>query len=60
MLLAEVSVTIFGEISILWHNFKNIGQIFEALFSIWQNVIPTLVKCYAFGQVFIVVDVKIL
>ena len=33
MLLAEVSVTIFGEISILWHNFKNIGQIFEALFS---------------------------
>ena len=42
------SVTRFGEILPLWHNFKSIGQIFEGLFSIWQIIILTLAKmlCY--------------
>ena len=41
------SVTRFGEILPLWHNFKSIGQIFEGLFSIWQNVDHTVAKmCY--------------
>ena len=33
------SVTRFGEILPLWHNFKSIGQIFEALYSIGQILI---------------------
>ena len=55
-----VSVTRFGKISALWHNFKSLGQIFEGLFSIWQNYILSLAKCYAIGQDFIAVDGHIL
>ena len=41
------SVTRFCEISPLWHNFKVLGK-FLCVFSIWQNVDPTLAKmsCY--------------
>ena len=38
------SVTRFGEILPLWHNFKSIGQIFEGLFSIWQIIISNFGK----------------
>ena len=51
----EASVTRFGEISPLWHDFKNLRQIIDALFSIWQNFNLTLGKI-AIGQVFIVTD----
>ena len=42
------SVTRFGEIVPLWHNFKSLGQFRLGLFSIWQNVYLTLAKmlCY--------------
>ena len=68
-------MTGFGEISPLWHNFKTIGQIFDAFVSIWKKFIPTLAKFYSYfgkilfllwqknysiGQVFIVVDIQIL
>ena len=54
----ESSVTRFGEMSPLWHNFKSFGQF---LAFIWQNVIFTLVKCHPIGQVvFIVADSHIL
>ena len=53
-------MTRFGKISALWHNFKSLGQIFEGLFSIWQNYILSLAKCYAIGQDFIAVDGHIL
>ena len=36
------SVTRFGEILPLLHNFKSFGQYFEGLFSIRQNRDPTL------------------
>ena len=54
------SVTIFGEISPLRHNFKNLGHIFEGLFSVWQNFDPILAKKFTLGQVFIAVDGQIL
>ena len=38
------TATRFSEISPLRHNFKSLGQIFESLFSIWQNVNLTLTK----------------
>ena len=44
LVVVVVSVTRFGKISPLWHNFKSIGQIFASLFSIWQNVNLTLAK----------------
>ena len=53
------SVTRFGEITPLWHNYKRFGQFFEALFSIWHNFDPTLAKI-AIGQVFIVIDVLVI
>ena len=53
-------MTRFGEISPFWHNLKSLGQIFEGLFSIWQNIDPCVVKMsYTIGQVFIVVDGQI-
>ena len=47
-LMVSSSVTRFGEILPLWHNFKSLGQIFEGLFSIWQSFNLTLAKmlCY--------------
>ena len=56
----QSSVTIFGEISPLWHNFKSLEQIFEGLFCIWQDFYPTLAKSHALGQVFIAADGQIL
>ena len=53
-------MTRFGEISPLWHNFKNLGHIFEGLISLWQNVDPTVAKMFTLGQVFIAVDGLIL
>ena len=35
------SVTRFATISPLWHEFKSLVQMFEGLFSIWQNFDPT-------------------
>ena len=49
----ETSVTRFGEFSPLWHNFTSHGQIFEAFFSIIQNLILLWQKCFAIGQFFI-------
>ena len=48
LVVVVVSVTRFGKIPPLWHNFKSLGQIFASLFSIWQNVNLTLAKtlCY--------------
>ena len=40
------SVTRFGKISPLWHNFKSLGEIFQGLFSIWQNFDPTVGKMF--------------
>ena len=51
-------MTRLGKISPLRHNFKNLGHIFEGLFSVWQNVDPTVGK--TLGQVFIAVDGQIL
>ena len=42
----ETSVTRFGEILPLWHNFKNLEDIFEGLISVWQNVDPTVAKMF--------------
>ena len=43
---ANRSVTRFGEISQLWHNFKSLGQMFEGLFSTGQNFDPTVAKMF--------------
>ena len=40
----KISVTRFAKISPLWHDFKNLGQIIEGLFSIWQKFNLTLAK----------------
>ena len=42
----ESSVTRFGEISPLWHNFKNLWDIFEGLFCAWENVDPGVAKMF--------------
>ena len=39
-------MTRFGEILPLWHNFKNLEDIFEGLISVWQNVDPTVAKMF--------------
>ena len=53
-------MTRLGKISPLRHNFKNLGHIFEGLFSVWQNFDPILAKKFTLGQVFIAVDGQIL
>ena len=39
----ESSVTIFGEISQLWHNVYALGETFEGLFRLWQIFYPSVV-----------------
>ena len=39
------SETRLGEFTPLWHYFKNIWAFLEGLFSIWQNLSPTLANC---------------
>ena len=55
-MMQTFSVTRFGEIVPIWYNFKSLGQKFEGLFSIWQNVDPTEAQCFTIGQFFIVAD----
>ena len=50
------SVTRFGEISPLWHDYKIIGQFFKVYLVFGKMLILLWQKCYAIGQVFIVVD----
>ena len=38
------SVTTFGDFSPLWQNIQSLGQVFQGLFTIWQNFGPTLVN----------------
>ena len=42
------SVTRFGKISPLWHNFKSLGQFFEGLISIWKKFNLTLAKMLSY------------
>ena len=52
-----LSVTRFGEILPLWHNFQKSWAHFVGLFSIWQNFDPTEAKVFKLFilQVFVVV-----
>ena len=56
----QCSVTRFGKISPPSKNLKVFGPFLEGLFSIGENVEPTLGKIYAFGQISIVVYGQIL
>ena len=47
-----ISVTRLGKNSPLCLSFNFPGQMFEGLFSIWQNFDPTLVNCPSFGAHF--------
>ena len=40
--ISRISVTRFGEISPFWQNLQSLGQFFEGLFTIWENLGPTL------------------
>ena len=44
--MSGFSATRFGEISPFWHNLKSLGQIFDGLFSIWQNFDHTVAKMF--------------
>ena len=45
---ASSSMTRFGKISLLWKNLRVLGEFFEGLSSIWQNVQSTFanILCY--------------
>ena len=38
-------MTRFGENLPIWQYYKNHGQIYKGLFSVWQNFEPTLAHC---------------
>ena len=46
------SMTRFGKIYPLWHNFKSIGLIFVGLFIIWQNFNTTVAKMFFYWASF--------
>ena len=47
---ATFSVARFGDISPIWQQKFSLWQFLEGLFSLWQNLEPTLVNFYAFGK----------
>ena len=53
-------MTTFGEISPLWQNFKSLWLFCAGLFSIWENIEPTLGNYLSYVEYLIVVNVKYL
>ena len=47
-LLAMNTVTTFGENLPICPNFTSLWQLFEGLFSIWQNIVPSYFLCLCF------------